>query len=98
MLCGRIGTSLAATSGVETGDEVVKYLLAGADVVMTASALLRHGPAHIGVLRRELETWIEGRGFDDIDQVRGRLAAAFLHNREGLVRAQYINILTGYRA
>ena len=97
MLCGRIGTSLAATGGVETGDEVVKYLLAGADVVMTASALLRHGPAHIGVLRRELETWIEGRGFEDIGQVRGRLAAAFLHNREGLVRAQYINILTGYR-
>jgi len=98
LLCGRIGTSLAATGGVESGDEVVKYLLAGADVVMTASALLRHGPAHIGVLRRELETWIEGRGFEDIDQVRGRLAAAFLHNREGLVRAQYINILTGYRA
>ncbi len=97
LLSGRIGTSLAATSGVETGQEVVKYLLAGADVVMTASALLRHGPGHIGALRLALETWMEGRGFDDIDQVRGRLAAAFLHNREGLVRAQYINILTGYR-
>ncbi len=97
LLSGRIGTSLAATSGVETGDEVVKYLLAGADVVMTASSLLRHGPAHIGVLRGDLETWIEGRGFESIDQVRGRLAAAFLHNREGLVRGQYINILTGYR-
>ena len=48
LLSGRIGASLAATSGVETGDEVVKYLLAGADVVMTASALLRHGPEHIG--------------------------------------------------
>ncbi len=98
LLSGRIGTSLAATGGVETGNEVVKYLLAGADVVMTASALLRHGPAHVGALRRALEEWMEGRGFDSVDQVRARLAAAFLHNREGLVRAQYINILTGYRA
>ena len=98
LLSGRVGTSLAATSGVESGSEVVKYLLAGADVVMTASALLRHGPGHIGVLRRELEGWMEGRGFEDIDKLRGRLAAAFLHDRDGLVRAQYINILTSYRA
>ncbi len=98
LLSGRIGASLAATGGVETASEVVKYLLAGADVVMTASSLLRHGPEHIGVLRRDLESWMGGRGFDDIDQMRGRLAAAFLHNREGLVRSQYINVLTGYRA
>lgn len=98
LLSGRIGTSLAATGGVETGTEVVKYLLAGADVVMTASSLLRHGPKYIGTLRHELETWMDGRGFSDISQMRARLAAAFLHNRDGLVRAQYINILTGYRA
>ncbi len=98
LLCGRTTMSLGATSGVETGSEVVKYLLAGADVVMSASALLRHGPGHIGALRRALESWMEGRGFDDIDRVRGRLAAAFLHNREGLVRSQYIDILTSYRA
>lgn len=97
LLAGRTGASLAATSGVETGNEVVKYLLAGADVVMTASSLLRHGVEHIGLLRQELETWMGGRGFDDVDEMRGRLAAAFLHDREDLVRAQYINILTGYR-
>jgi dihydroorotate dehydrogenase (fumarate) len=72
LLSGRVGVSLAATGGVETSDEVVKYLLAGADVVMTASSLLRHGPQHIGTLRRALETWMDGRGFDDIDRVRGR--------------------------
>ena len=51
LLAGRIDAALAATSGVSTADEVVKYLLAGADVVMTASSLLRHGPEHIAVLR-----------------------------------------------
>ena len=97
LLSGRTGTALAATGGVETGSEVVKYLLAGADVVMTASALLRHGPEHIQVLRGALEAWMDSRGFDEVGQVRARLAAAFLHNRESLVRSQYINVLTGYR-
>lgn len=97
LLAGRIKASLAATSGVSSGNEVAKYLLVGADVVMTASSLLRHGPTHIDVLRRELETWMESRGFDDIGRFRGRLAAAFLHDREALVRAQYIRILTTYR-
>jgi dihydroorotate dehydrogenase (fumarate) len=96
LLSGRSGTALAATGGVESGEEVVKYLLAGADVVMTASALLRHGPRHIGTLRQQLESWMDDRGFDDIGEVRGRLAAAFLSNRESLVRAQYINVLRGY--
>ncbi len=97
LLAGRINASLAATSGVSSGDEVVKYLLAGADVVMTASSLLRHGPQHIKVLRRGLEQWMESRGFDDLGQLRGRLAAAYLHDREALVRAQYIRILMDYQ-
>ena len=47
VLAGRVKASLAATTGVATADEVVKYLLAGADVVMTTSALLRHGVGHM---------------------------------------------------
>ena len=50
LLRGQVRASLAATTGVETVEDVAKYLLAGADVVMTASALLRHGPEHAGVL------------------------------------------------
>ena len=46
LLSGRVSASLAATTGVESATELTKYLLAGADVVMTASALLRHGPEH----------------------------------------------------
>lgn len=98
LLAGRIDASLAATGGVTTSDEVVKYLLAGADVVMTTSSLLRHGPGHIGALRDGLAAWMESRGFDDLTGLRGRLAAPYLHDREALVRAQYISILTGYGA
>lgn len=97
LLAGRIDASLAASSGVNTAEEVVKYLLAGADAVMTASSLLRHGPEHIAALRLGLEQWMESRGFDDIGGWRGLMAAAYLRDREALVRAQYIHILTGYR-
>ncbi len=98
MIARRTTASLAATSGVDTHAEVVKYLLAGADVVMTTSALLRHGADHIGVLKRGLEEWMAGRGFAAIDEVRGRLAASRLAQPEAYVRAQYIHILTSYAA
>jgi dihydroorotate dehydrogenase (fumarate) len=96
LLARRTAGSLAATSGVETHEEVVKYLLGGADVVMTASALLRHGPKHIGVLRQGLEEWMAGRGFNTVDDLRGLLAASRLADPEAYVREQYIQILTGY--
>jgi len=96
LLARRLDASLAATSGVETYAEVVKFLLGGADVVMSASSLLRHGPQHIGVLRRGLEEWMAGRGFSDVGELRGLLAASRLARPEAYVRAQYIQILTGY--
>lgn len=96
LLAGRLEASLGATSGIESHEEVVKYLLGGADVVMTASALLRHGPQHIGILRRGLAEWMEGRGFAAIGDLRGLLAASRLASPETYVRAQYIRILTGY--
>ncbi len=72
-LSGHVRASLAATSGVETSDDVVKYLLAGADVVMTTSALVRHGASHAEVLLGGLEDWLERKGLT-LDQARGLLA------------------------
>lgn len=66
LLRGRIRASLAATTGVEDATDVVKYLLAGADVVMTASALLRHGPGHAKVLLDGVRGWMDRKGFTDV--------------------------------
>ena len=57
-----MSASLAATTGVESATELIKYLLAGADVVMTASALLRHGPEHAAVLLDGLCEWMGRHG------------------------------------
>ncbi|MBV8179496.1 MAG: dihydroorotate dehydrogenase-like protein, partial [Mycobacterium sp.] len=74
LLHGRLRASLAATTGVEAAADVVKYLLAGADVVQSASALLRHGPEYAGVLLGGLRDWMLRKGFTTLDEVRGMLA------------------------
>lgn len=99
LLRGQVGgASLAATSGVWDGEDVVRYLLAGADVVMSASALLRHGPAHVGTLVRGLRAWIERHGDDGVSALRGRLSASRRGGDPGaFLRAHYRDILTSGR-
>jgi dihydroorotate dehydrogenase (fumarate) len=97
LLHGHLHGSLAATRGVETSVEVIKYLLAGADVVMTASALLRNGPAYIGTLRRGLEEWMEDRDFGSLQEVRGILSQRRVKDPALLQRANYIKVLESYK-
>jgi dihydroorotate dehydrogenase (fumarate) len=93
LLRGRVRAALAATSGVETPKDVAAYLLAGADVVMTASALLRHGPKHAAVLLDGLTTWMARKGFQTIDQLRGMLAVPADTDQEGYERASYVSAM-----
>jgi len=82
--------SLAASGGVEGPHDVAGYLLAGADVVMSTSALLRHGPAHATVLLDGLVAWMAAKGFVGLDQVRGLLAADPDTAEHAGLRAEYV--------
>jgi dihydroorotate dehydrogenase (fumarate) len=97
ILAGQIDASLAATTGVATAAEVVKYLLAGADVVMATSVLLRYGVGHMRVLNAELETWLEARKVT-VDDIRGRMSRQRLNDPTAFERANYIRILQGWSA
>jgi dihydroorotate dehydrogenase (fumarate) len=94
LLSGRLDASLAATSGVWTYKEVVKYLLVGADVVMTTSSLLKDGPQHLATLVSGLREWMEGRGLNSIGEFKGRLAASNLFDPSAFMRVHYSDILT----
>ncbi len=95
LLTGQIDGSLAASTGVWTHAEVVKYLLVGADVVMAASSLLKHGPDHLDTLLNGLRQWMSDRGFDSIDDLRGRLAVSRRHaDPAAFMRAHYYEIVT----
>jgi dihydroorotate dehydrogenase (fumarate) len=92
LLYGRTRAALAATTGVDGPADVASYLLAGADVVMTASSLLRHGPEHATVLLDGLSSWMTRKGFAAVDDLRGLLsvpsgADGAAHERIGYVRA-----------
>jgi dihydroorotate dehydrogenase (fumarate) len=73
-LHGRVHASLAASTGVDEARDVAAYLLAGADAVMTTSALLRHGPEHAETLLSGLVGWMRRKGFESVGEVRGMLA------------------------
>lgn len=93
LLHGRLHASLALSTGVDGPLDVVKAVLAGADAVMTTSALLRHGPEHVAVLRDGLATWLDERDYDSVRQACGSVSAANVPDPEAYERASYVRTL-----
>lgn len=89
--------SLAATSGVEEASDVVRYLLAGADVVMSTSALVRHGAGYARNLVDGLQDWMTRHEYATVDQFRGLLAMPADADVQALARAGYVAGLEGAR-
>jgi dihydroorotate dehydrogenase (fumarate) len=98
LLRGKVRASLAATSGVEVPADLARYLLAGADVVMTTSALLRHGPAYAAELLDGLTRWMSRKGFEDLDRVRGLLAVPPEADAAAYERAGYVTAMRAANA
>ncbi len=96
VLHSKLNASLAATTGVQTATEVVKYLLAGADVTMTTSSLLRHGPEHIGVLHDGLVEWMRDKNYTCVSDMRGAMSQQRVANPELLDRVNYVKTITGW--
>ena len=93
LLAGWVQGSLAATTGVDGAADVAAYLLAGADVVMTASALIRHGPGHARVLLDGLSEWMSRKSFATLADVRGLLSVPPDADGSVYQRAAYVGTL-----
>ena len=85
--------SLAATSGVHAGTDVVKALMAGADVAMLTSAVLHHGPRHLSTVEDELTAWLREREYDSVAQLRGSATQATSGYASAFERANYVQTL-----
>jgi dihydroorotate dehydrogenase (fumarate) len=94
---GHVHSSLAATTGVETARDVAAYLLAGADVVMTASALLRHGIRYAEALLDGLTEWLQRKGFRSVAEARALLAVPADVDANAYQRAGYVAALDNAR-
>jgi dihydroorotate dehydrogenase (fumarate) len=90
--------SLAATSGVHTSDDVVKLLLAGADVAMTTSAVLKHGPGVITDLLVGLRSWLEEKEYVSVAQMKGSLSQRNSPDPAAFERANYIKTIQSYQS
>ena len=93
LLRNHLRACIAATTGVEGPADVVKYLLAGADVVMTASALIRHGPQYAAVLLDGLAEWMARKGYASVDDLRGMLAMPVGTDQAAYERAGYVRAM-----
>jgi dihydroorotate dehydrogenase (fumarate) len=96
MLYGRIGANLAATSGIHRAGDALKMLMAGADVTMLCSILLRRGIDHIKVIEREMREWMEEHGYDSVEQLKGSMSQKNCPEPSAFERAQYMRALATY--
>ncbi len=88
--------ALAATSGVHTGADAIKGLMVGADVVMMTSALLRHGPGHIGTVERELVAWMDEHEYVSVSELRGSATRSSVEDPSAFERGNYMAALRSW--
>jgi dihydroorotate dehydrogenase (fumarate) len=98
MLYGRIGANLAATSGIHRASDALKMLMAGADVTMLCSILLRRGIDHIRVIEREMREWMEEHEYESVEQLKGSMSQKNCPDPSAFERAQYMRALQTYPA
>jgi dihydroorotate dehydrogenase (fumarate) len=96
-LFGHLRADLAATGGVHTVFDVVKALLAGARVVMMTSALMQHGIAYLGRVRKELERWLADNGWESVQQVQGQMSRRSVSDPAVFERVNYMQVVTSYQ-
>ena len=96
ILRDQVSCSLGATSGVHEASDAVRLLLAGADAVMLASALLTHGPGHVATVLEGLSEWAAEKEYESIEQLKGSMSHANCPDPSALERANYMRALTTY--
>jgi dihydroorotate dehydrogenase (fumarate) len=96
ILRGRTDLSLGATGGVHTPEDAIKLLLAGSDVVHLCSLLLEQGPSAIADILKGIETWMEEKGFESVDEFRGQMSQASVADPSEFERVNYVHILDSF--
>jgi dihydroorotate dehydrogenase (fumarate) len=96
ILYGRVQASLAGTSGIHRATDVLKMLMAGADVTMLCSALIRHGVQQLGVIERDLVAWMGEHEYESVSQLKGSLSQKNCPSPSEFERAQYMKAISSY--
>lgn len=93
LLYGNIAADICAASGIMTGNDAVKMILAGANAFQIVSTLYKNGVEYITEILSQIEAWMSSKGYKLLDDFRGKLAKKNLHDPFAYLRAQYVDIL-----
>lgn len=96
ILHGRVDLTLAATTGIHTAEDVLKMVLAGADITHMASALIKHGPRHLERVLADLERWLQQHEYHSLNEIRGILSQAHTADPTAYDRVNYVRMLESY--
>jgi dihydroorotate dehydrogenase (fumarate) len=97
LLYGQVNLELAASSGIHKGADVVRMLMAGAQVTMLVSTLLRHGIEHLHTIELELEMWLEEHEYHSVQQLRGTMSQEYCPTPSEFERVQYMKAIQTYQ-
>lgn len=96
ILYGNTHASIAVTGGVHSGRDVLKAMMAGADVAMMTSAFFQNGIRHANLVLHEMAQWMEEHEYDSIQQMRGSMSRRSVPNPAAFDRANYMRVLSSY--
>jgi dihydroorotate dehydrogenase (fumarate) len=96
ILYGRVQADLALTSGVHTAQDVLKAMMAGANVTLLTSELLMHGVKRIGEIVNDMQSWMEMFEYQSVQQMQGSMSQRAVAEPAAFERANYMKALTSY--
>jgi dihydroorotate dehydrogenase (fumarate) len=96
LMYGGIDTDFALTSGVHTGRDVLKALMAGSSAVMMTSSLLKYGIGHANTILQETQDWMVEHEYESVTQMKGSMSASAIGEVKVLKRANYMKELSSY--
>lgn len=93
LLYGNIKGNICSNTGIFTGKDVIKMIIAGADCVQVVSTIYKHGPKQIGKILEEMEEWMKEKKYQSLADFKGKLAKVNIKDPYAYQRAQYVDIL-----
>ena len=98
ILSGRVNITLAATGGIHKSEDVIRLLMAGADVTHMCSALLINGPEYLASVLKEVAEWLEENEYDSVRQLKGCTSQRHAVDPISYERSNYMQVLNSYKA
>jgi len=93
LLYGQVKASIISNTGIQQGTDVVKMILAGADAVQVVGTLYKNKVQHISKMLKDIESWMEGKGYKSLKDFRGKLSNKEINDPFIYKRAQYVDLL-----